>query len=87
MAAAIARVRSLLPPGGTLHAVAGVCPAARSLVLAALAAGDGAVAVVVPTERDAEELAAGLDLLAPELAAVVLPAEAVESYLGRTPSL
>ncbi|HQU33691.1 MAG TPA: CarD family transcriptional regulator, partial [Thermoanaerobaculaceae bacterium] len=80
-------MRAKLPPGGAPHAVAGVCPAARSLVLAALAGGGGPVAVVVPTERDAEELAAGLDLLAPDLAAAVLPAEAVEAYLGRTPPL
>jgi transcription-repair coupling factor (superfamily II helicase) len=80
-------VRAKLPPGGAPHAVAGVCPAARSLVLAALAAGRAPAVAVVPTERDAEELAAGLDLLAPELAAAVLPAEAVEAYLGRTPPL
>ncbi len=42
---------------------------------------------MVPAERDAEELIAGLELLAPGVAAAALPAEAVEAYLGRTPPL
>ncbi len=87
VAAAIARVRAKLPPGGAPLALAGVCPAARSLVVAALAVDGTPAVAVVPTERDAEELAAGLDLLAPELGAAVLPAEVVEAYLGRTPPL
>ncbi|MGE5234887.1 MAG: transcription-repair coupling factor [Acidobacteriota bacterium] len=65
----------------------GVCPAARALAVAGLA-GDGArTVVVVPTPRDVEDLVAGLSLLAPGLAAAPLPAETVESYLGRPPSL
>jgi transcription-repair coupling factor (superfamily II helicase) len=64
--------------------VGGVCPAARALALAALASGRGPTVAVVPSERDAEELIAGLELVAPELAAAALPAEAVEAYLGRT---
>ena len=87
ISAAVARVLGKLPPGGEPHAVGGVCPAARSLVVAALAAGRGAWVVVVPSERDAEELVAGLDLLAPEAGAAALPAEAAEAYLGRTSPL
>ena len=49
--------------------------------------GDGPAVVVVPTPRDADELVAGLALLVPELPAAALPAEALESYLGRIPSL
>ena len=67
--------------------MAGVCPGARPLAVAAIAASDGPAVVVVPTERDAEELVAGLELLAPELGAVALPPEAVESALGRVPPL
>ncbi len=87
IAAAVERVRRKLPPGGAPHAVGGVCPAARSLVLAALARDGGPTVVVVPTERDADELVAGLELIAPTLAAAALPPEAVEAYLGRTPPL
>ncbi len=67
--------------------MAGVCPAARSLVLAALASDRGPTVAVVPNQRDAEDLIAGLELLAPELAAAVFPAEAAEAYLGRIPPL
>jgi transcription-repair coupling factor (superfamily II helicase) len=42
---------------------------------------------IVPTPRDAEELLAGLELLAPELGSALLPSEVVEAYLGRTPPL
>ncbi|MGD1146908.1 MAG: transcription-repair coupling factor [Thermoanaerobaculaceae bacterium] len=87
IAAAVDRVRRKLPPGGAPHAVGGVCPAARGLAVAALAAGHATTIVVVPNERDAEELVAGLELLAPEAPAVALPVEAVEAYLGRTPPI
>ena len=87
IAAAVERVRRKLPPGEAPHAVGGVCPAARSLAVAALAAEHGTTIVIVPTERDAEELVAGLELLAPEAPTAALPAEAVEAYLGRTPPL
>lgn len=48
---------------------------------------EGPAVVVAPSPRDAEELVAGLELLVPELPAVLLPAEAVEAYHGRTPPL
>jgi transcription-repair coupling factor (superfamily II helicase) len=60
-----------------------VCPGARSLAVAALADGVGSLAVVVASSGDAEALAAGLDLVAPELETATLPAEAFESYFGR----
>ncbi|MEW6338722.1 MAG: transcription-repair coupling factor [Acidobacteriota bacterium] len=66
--------------------MAGVCPGARALAVAALADGTPLV-VVVPSPRDAEELHSGLLLLAPDLRPAVFPAEAVEAYLGRTPPL
>ncbi len=65
----------------------GVCPPARALALAARAADGSPTVAVVPHERDAEELIAGLELLAPEIPAALLPAEAAEAYLGRTPPL
>ena len=87
IAAAVARVRGKLPPGEAPHAVGGVCPAARGLAVAAIADGGEPLLVVVPSERDAEELVAALELLAPEAGAAALPAEAAEAYLGRTPPL
>ncbi|HPC81753.1 MAG TPA: transcription-repair coupling factor [Thermoanaerobaculaceae bacterium] len=78
------RLRRRLGPGR--RAICGVVPGARAVAVAALAGKNPAV-VVVPSPRDAEELAAGLELLAPGLAAAVLPAEAVEAYHGRTPPL
>ena len=87
IAAAVERVRRKLPPGGAPHAVGGVCPAARGLAVAALAAGHAATTVVVPSERDAEDLVAGLELLVPGSPSAALPAEAAEAYLGRTPPL
>ena len=67
--------------------MAGVCPGARALAVAALAADGRDSVVIVPTERDAEELVAGLELLAPDMPVAALPAEAVEAYTGRTPPL
>ena len=64
-----------------------MCPAARALAIAALASEETPTVVVVPGERDAEDLIAGLELVCPGLAAAALPAEAVEAYLGRTPPL
>ncbi|NLH11736.1 MAG: transcription-repair coupling factor [Holophagae bacterium] len=81
---AVGRLRRQLGTGR--RTLGGVCPGARALAVAALA-GEAPVVVVVPTPRDADELAAGLELLAPELSAGVVPAEAVEVYHGRTPPL
>ncbi|MFV2073528.1 MAG: transcription-repair coupling factor [Thermoanaerobaculales bacterium] len=71
-------------------AVGGVVPGARSMVLASLAdhgwAPDLAL-VVVPHIVDAEDLAAGLDLLAPDLKVGVAPAELAGPYLGAEPPL
>ena len=80
-------MRGRFAPTQGARAAGGVCPGARALVLAALASGETPTVVVVPNERDAEELVAGLELLAPGVAAAVLPAEAAEAYLGRTPPL
>lgn len=82
----IERARRSLPPGDGLRAVAGVCPGARALAVAALAETLPLVAVV-PSPRDAEELHSGLLLLAPELRPAAFPVEAVETYLGRVPPL
>src|SRR5512137_1935862 len=81
--AAIAELRTALPPGGERRVVAGVCPGARAAAVAALADADVGAVVVVPSPRDAEELAGGLRLLFPELPCAVLPVEAVETYQGR----
>ncbi len=85
--AAIAELRTALPPGGGRRVVAGVCPGARAVAVAALADADAGTLAVVPSPRDAEELAAGLHLLFPELPCAVLPVEAVETYQGHTPPL
>ena len=65
-------------------------PGARALVLAAAAAsgwpGRRAL-VVVPHVADAEDLAAGLGLLAPPLRVGVVPAEMAGPYLGAEPPL
>ncbi|HNX50483.1 MAG TPA: CarD family transcriptional regulator, partial [Thermoanaerobaculaceae bacterium] len=82
---ALDRLRRELAPTGR-RALAGVCPGARALAVAALAR-ETPLVVVVPSPRDADELVAGLDLLVPELPALALPAEAVEAYHGRTPPL
>ena len=85
--AAIAELRTTLPPGGERRVVAGVCPGARAAAIAALAEADGGTVAVVPSPRDAEELAAGLRLLFPDLPCAVLPVEAVETYQGHPPPL
>ena len=82
----IGRVQRRLPPSGAPRTVVGVCPGARCLAVAALGGGSGAV-VVVPASQDAEELVAGLAVVAPALATAALPAEAFEGPGGRRPSL
>ncbi len=81
------RLARRLPPGDGRCAVDGVCPGARALVVAALAARGPGLTVVVPTPRDAEALVAGLDVMAPHLPGVAFPAAAVEAYLGKSPPL
>ena len=84
--ALINRAQRRFPPTGTPRAVVGVCPGARCLAVAALAGGSGTVAVV-PTSQDAEELVAGLAVVAPTLTVVTLPSEAFEGPGGHRPSL
>ncbi len=79
-----------LAGGGRFLAVGGVIPAARSLVLASLANEgwpSGCALIVVPRVSDAEELAAGLELLAPGLRTAVAPAELAAPFLGAEPPL
>jgi transcription-repair coupling factor (superfamily II helicase) len=87
IAGAIARIRRALTPGSEPRALGGVCPAARALAIAALASEKAPTLAIVPSERDAEEMIAALELVAPEFTAAALPAEAVEAYLGRTAPL
>jgi transcription-repair coupling factor (superfamily II helicase) len=87
LAKAVEGIRRRLPPTRGPRALGGVCPSARALALAALVSEPEATVAVVPSERDAEELMAGLELVAPELSTAALPAEAMEAYLGRTPPL
>jgi len=71
-------------------AVGGVVPGARALVMAALAEHGwptDLTLVVVPRTRDAENLAAGLGLLAPDLRVGLAPAEFAGPYLGTEPPL
>jgi transcription-repair coupling factor (superfamily II helicase) len=71
-------------------AMGGIVPGARSLVVAAMADGGWRPtlgAVVVPNEADAVDLAAGLELLAPELGAGCVPADVCAPYHGAEPPL
>jgi len=71
-------------------AVGGVVPGARPLVLAAAAVYGWPARrslVVVPHVADADNLAAGLGLLAPDLRVGVVPAEMAGPYLGAEPPL
>ena len=84
---ALARELDRGPPG---VAVGGVVAGARSLAVAALAVHgwpDRLVLIVVPHVADAEDLAAGLGLLAPSIRAAVVPAELAGPYLGAEPPL
>jgi len=82
-ATAFAELRSALTSTGERRAVVGVCPGARAVAVAALTDAAAGTLVVVPSPRDAEDLAAGLRLLFPELSCATLPTEAVETYHGR----
>ena len=71
-------------------AVGGVVPGARALAVAAVAAGGWPRKlglVVVPHVAEAEDLVAGLGLLAPGLRVGVAPAELAGPYLGAEPPL
>jgi transcription-repair coupling factor (superfamily II helicase) len=84
---ALTKLRRRLTPIQRAQLVVGVCPGARAIPVAALAHAYAASVVVVPSQRDAEELLAGLELLSPELPAAMLPAEGVETYQGHVPPL
>jgi len=86
-ATALSELRTSLPPGAGRRAVVGVCPGARAVALAALAEPERGAVVVVPSPRDAEELAAALRVLFPELTCAPLSADAVETYHGHPPPL
>jgi len=71
-------------------AVGGVVPGARSLAVASLAAAGWRpelAVVVVPNAADADELAEGLRLLAPDLGVGRAPAELGSPYQGAEPPL
>jgi len=71
-------------------AIGGITPGARGLVLASLARSgwpSGRVLVVVPHVADAADLAAGLEILSPELKVGVIPAEGAAPYRGTEPPL
>ncbi len=83
----LARELELGAPG---LALGGVVPSARSLALAAMATSgwpQKLALIVVPHVAEAEDLAAGLRLLAPELRVGVVPAELSGPYLGAEPPL
>jgi transcription-repair coupling factor (superfamily II helicase) len=62
--------------------VAGICPGARALAVAALL-GEQPALVVVPTAADAEALVAGLEVLAPHIPTVMLPVELAQGSAAR----
>jgi transcription-repair coupling factor (superfamily II helicase) len=71
-------------------AIGGVVPGSRSLALAALARAGwprDRCLVVVPNTAEAADLAAGLEILAPELRVGVVPAETAAPYQGVEPPL
>ncbi len=79
-----------LAKGAPGLAVGGVVPGARALAVAALAARGWPRALtlaVVPHVAEAGDLAAGLQLLAPDLRVGVAPAELAGPYLGTEPAL
>ncbi len=79
-----------LAAGASGLALGGVVPGARALALAALAR-DGWPSrlglVLTPNVAEAEDLAAGLELLAPGLRVGVVPAETASPYVGAEPPL
>jgi len=86
----LATLAAALAAGEPDLAVGGVIPPARALALAALwqeGWPGGRCLVVVPHVDEAEELAAGLELLAPGLRVAVAPAEVAGPYVGSEPPL
>ncbi|MCU0303951.1 MAG: transcription-repair coupling factor [Thermoanaerobaculales bacterium] len=71
-------------------AVGGVVPGARSLALASLAAGGwrpGLALVVAPHAAEVDEIAAGLELLAPGIGVGRVPGDVWAPYQGAEPAL
>lgn len=87
LAASLNALRAQLATHRSPLTIAGVCPAARAVAVAALAAPRTPLLAVVPTPRDTETLQAGMALIAPHLATATLPAEAAEAYSARPISL
>ena len=87
MARPLADLRALLAAHPSPLTIAGVCPAARGVAVAAVVTSDAPLLAVVPTPRDAEALQAGLALALPHLPTAVLEAEAAEAYSARPTSL
>ena len=86
----LASLVEALERGDSLLAVGGVVPGARSVVIASLA-GVGwepkLAVVVVPHVADVDDLAAGLELLAPELGVGRVPGDLCAPYQGAEPPL
>jgi transcription-repair coupling factor (superfamily II helicase) len=83
-------VAEALGAGERPLAIGGVCPGARSLVVAALwrhRVGAGRTLVVAPHVAEATDLAAGIGLLAPEISIGVVPSEGASPYQGTEPPL
>ncbi|HSL19671.1 MAG TPA: transcription-repair coupling factor [Methylomirabilota bacterium] len=79
-----------LAHGGAPLAVGGIVPGARSLVLAGLAAAGWSprlAVVVAPTAAEVDDLAAGLELLAPGLGVGRVPSDLAAPYQGVEPPL
>jgi transcription-repair coupling factor (superfamily II helicase) len=86
----LSEVADALRRGDSPLAIGGVVPGARSLALASLArAGwpESRCLVVVPHIAEAVDLAAGLEILAPDLRVGVVPAETAAPYQGAEPPL
>ena len=86
----LADLGEALAAGRQNLAIGGIVPGARSLVVAAIGEALRAVGrcvVVVPHAADAEELVAGLGLLAPDTRAGVVPDDLTSVYQGVEPPL
>ena len=86
----LASLVEALARGDAPLAVGGVVPGARSLAVASLAEGGwkpGLAAVVVPHVAEVDDLAAGLELLAPGLGVGRVPGDLCAPYQGAEPPL
>ena len=86
----LASLVEALDNGDAPLAVGGVVPGARSLAMASLVAGGFSpklAVVVVPHVADVDDLAAGLELLAPGLGVGRMPGDLCAAYQGAEPPL